>query len=775
MNIARKILTTLLISAVVSVPVLGTVCGTEVNAAADSTVSSVQPGNDVVSLSFVNYKGSEAQPKQGADKFDPSTNTRRVRLAVSTLVKFSRPESAASSDTYRYFYSDPDHKDGFYLSGYRKSADFSLKPSKPGIYTVVAESKTSSGTRSCKYIFDFRESPQKCTFTDDFGVGDNLTAYTDDTFVIYMKKGSIYYNASSDTDVFTVIRPSSNLLSLTPKKPGTASLFVITGSGMLKTFKVTVKNRPLVDLASLKNKTYKTYMNCTLNIPHVNGMTYSSSDTSKVTVSDKGVIKGINTGTANVKVSYGGESVLLPVTVSSSYSLKTTWKSINVGSTFSIVPVSGTDKSKSYTYSSGDKSIATVSSAGVIKGIKPGAVLITVKNNLGEQKVFKAFVNTTTVSISDKELVLKVGETRTLTAKLDAGSVTKYSFISDNVKVASVSTSGVLKAASVGTAKVTVKTNNGLTDSCNVIVTDMPDSTTVKYGSNIPTVHVGRTVKFSINASDPKYNSLIKVRTSNSKVVKVSYSNGVCTVTGTGTGKAYVTATLPNGKQNSGMVYCIGNYDDYRTTYAVEKGIDVSCFNSKVDFNALKKDGFSYVIIRAGFGNYIFQKDSMFETHIQGAINAGLGIGIYYFSYSLDTDGAKNEAAICNKIISKYRKYITHGVYFDYEDDSISYATRRCYAVNKKNVTNITAAFCSEIERYGYVAGVYQNRSYTEQYLELSKLSDYLFWYAAPEATSFPFDMDMWQYTFTAHPKGTQGDTDGDKLFTTIFNVLKKL
>lgn len=775
MNIIQKILTTLLISAVVSVPILGSVCNTEVKATEKDTSSSVQLGNDVVQLSFVNYKGNEAQPKQGADTFDPSTNTRRVRLAVSTLVRFSRPANAVASDTYRYFYSDPEHTDGFYLSGFSKSAELSLKPSKPGIYTVIAESRTSSGIKSCKYIFDYRESPQKCTFTDDFGVGDNITMYLEDPFILEMKKGSFCYTVSSDTIVFTASRISSNLLSLNPKKTGKSSLFVITRSGMIKTFNVTVKNKPLVDLDSLKEKTYNTYMNCTLTLPHVNGMTYRSSDTSKVTVSDKGVITGKAVGSANVKVSYDGSSVTLPVTVSSSFYLKTTWKSINVGSTFSIVPVSSTDKSKTYTYSSGDKSIATVSSSGVIKGIKPGAVQITVKNNLGEKKIFKAFVNTTSVKISDKELILKVGESRTLTAKLDPGSVTQYHFVSNNINVVSVSTSGALKAVSLGTTTVYVKTNNGLTDSCKVTVTDLPDSTTVKYGSNIPTVHVGKTVKFSINASDTKYNSLIKVRTSNSKVVTVSYSNGVCTVKGVGTGKAYVTATLPNGKQNSGMVYCIGNYNDYRTNYVVEKGIDLSCFNSKVDFNALKNDGFSYVIIRAGFGNHISQKDSMFETHIKGAIDAGLGIGIYYFSYAVDTADAKKEAEICNKIISKYRKYITHGVYFDYEDDSISYATRNYYTVNKKNVTNITAAFCSEIERYGYVAGVYQNRSYTEQYLDLSKLSDYLFWYAAPETNTFPFDMDMWQYTFTAHPKGTQGDTDGDKLFTTIFEVLKKL
>ena len=39
------------------------------------------------------------------------------------------------------------------------------------------------------------------------------------------------------------------------------------------------------------------------------------------------------------------------------------------------------------------------------------------------------------------------------------------------------------------------------------------------------------------------------------------------------------------------------------------KGIDVSRYQGQIDFNAVKKAGIEFVIIQAGYGNSVTQKD----------------------------------------------------------------------------------------------------------------------------------------------------------------------
>ena len=55
------------------------------------------------------------------------------------------------------------------------------------------------------------------------------------------------------------------------------------------------------------------------------------------------------------------------------------------------------------------------------------------------------------------------------------------------------------------------------------------------------------------------------------------------------------------------------------------KGIDVSVYQQKVDFEKVKKSGIEFVIIRGAIGT---EKDTMFESHYSDAKNAGLKVGL---------------------------------------------------------------------------------------------------------------------------------------------------
>ena len=58
------------------------------------------------------------------------------------------------------------------------------------------------------------------------------------------------------------------------------------------------------------------------------------------------------------------------------------------------------------------------------------------------------------------------------------------------------------------------------------------------------------------------------------------------------------------------------------------KGIDISSWQKNIDWAKAKKDGIEFVIIRAGYGSSLSQKDNQFENHINGALNAGIKVGL---------------------------------------------------------------------------------------------------------------------------------------------------
>ena len=427
----------------------------------------------------------------------------------------------------------------------------------------------------------------------------------------------------------------------------------------------------------------------------------------------------------------------------------------------------------SYQYQSSNPSVASVSKDGNITALKAGTAEIIVSNKINADKI-KVTVNTTSIKLNTNSLELYTNNKAVLKPILDNGSNTSVSFYSSNTNVATVEQNGTVTAHNNGTAVITARTSNGKTTSCTVTVTAaVPSDVNISFQSVCPTVHVGGTVTLGLNISDSRYNKFVSVSVSDKSKASVSYSNGKCTIKGLGTGKVTLTASLPNGRQISTFFYSVGNYSDFRTNYAVEKGIDISCFNPNINYKKLKEQGYTFVIIRSGFGKELYQKDELFEKHIQGAKSAGLGIGIYHFCYAGNVAEAKREAQVCNQIIAKYRADIKYGVFYDYEEDSIRYAKQRGFTVNKSTVTDILVSFCEEMERYGFVAGVYGNTNEGQLYMDMNRLKKYMFWYAAPGATRFAFDFDIWQYSFWLTSSAFSGEADGDKIYSTVFEKLK--
>lgn len=175
------------------------------------------------------------------------------------------------------------------------------------------------------------------------------------------------------------------------------------------------------------------------------------------------------------------------------------------------------------------------------------------------------------------------------------------------------------------------------------------------------------------------------------------------------------------------------------------KGLDISKWNGNIDWDAVKKAGIKFVIIRAGYGTHI---DYKFEQNIKGAIDHDMIIGVYWFGYAYNDSMAINEAKICLKTIEKYNKHIALPIFYDYEYDSVNYAARMGVRVNKRMVSSYTDNFCSVIEKAGYPAGIYTNIDYANRYFSRSVLDKYHTWIAQwTSSCTYRYNYILWQRT----------------------------
>ena len=186
-------------------------------------------------------------------------------------------------------------------------------------------------------------------------------------------------------------------------------------------------------------------------------------------------------------------------------------------------------------------------------------------------------------------------------------------------------------------------------------------------------------------------------------------------------------------------------------------GIDVSKWNGKIDWSAVKNSGVSYVIIRCGYrgsseGKLI--EDPYFNQNIQGAIDAGLKVGVYFFTQAVDEIEAVEEASYVLDKIKGYK--ISYPIFLDVEPSG-----GRGDKIDKATRTADCKTFCETIQRNGYTAGIYANKTWLTEKIDAGSLGAYKIWLAQYSATpSYTGKYDLWQYKATGRVSGISGDVD---------------
>lgn len=193
------------------------------------------------------------------------------------------------------------------------------------------------------------------------------------------------------------------------------------------------------------------------------------------------------------------------------------------------------------------------------------------------------------------------------------------------------------------------------------------------------------------------------------------------------------------------------------------KGIDVSKYQGNIDWDKVKADGVDYAFIRVGLRGYRtgeINLDEKFERNIENAHDAGVKVGVYFFSQAINVEEAIEEAEFVIEQLDPYSDMVDYPVVMDVE--KISSGDGRMNNLTKEERTQIVLAFCERIADEGYTPMIYGNLELFGLMVDMEELEKIEKWYANYDPTSvyFPYDFKIWQYSAKGSVDGIKGDVD---------------
>ena len=189
-------------------------------------------------------------------------------------------------------------------------------------------------------------------------------------------------------------------------------------------------------------------------------------------------------------------------------------------------------------------------------------------------------------------------------------------------------------------------------------------------------------------------------------------------------------------------------------------GVDLSKYQSKVDFAAIQSEGIDFCMLRVGARGYetgTIQEDEKFQEFLTGAEAVGMPVGLYFFSQAVTEAEAVEEA---NFVISKIGEHkISYPIAFDME--YIENDNSRIETLTKTEKTNIALAFLQRIEEAGYTGMLYGNKEWLLKRIDLPKFEKYDVWLTQEDdIPDYPYTYSMWQYTKQGEVYGIDGYVD---------------
>ena len=189
-------------------------------------------------------------------------------------------------------------------------------------------------------------------------------------------------------------------------------------------------------------------------------------------------------------------------------------------------------------------------------------------------------------------------------------------------------------------------------------------------------------------------------------------------------------------------------------------GIDVSNHQGDIDWETVKNSGVEFAFIRIGYGHNREAKimeDEKFRKNLEGARNAGLKVGLYFYSYATEIWEAEEQANWIVKTLNGEK--IDLPIVFDYE----TWKSFPTYNINIVDLNKVAKRFLDILHDNGYEGMNYSSKYYLNTIWNLSEYPTWLAHYVSK--TNYDKDFKVWQFRNTGEVPGINGFVDLDVLY----------
>lgn len=196
-------------------------------------------------------------------------------------------------------------------------------------------------------------------------------------------------------------------------------------------------------------------------------------------------------------------------------------------------------------------------------------------------------------------------------------------------------------------------------------------------------------------------------------------------------------------KKINGVCY---NGSGKKIENAITRGIDVSEWQGKIDWNAAKND-LDFAFVRISYGTS--HLDTYYDYNMTQAEAAGVPVGTYIYSLARNNKEALAEAQLVIRQMQGHK--VSYPVVFDLEDE------KTLGTLTKKEVSQVALTFCDEIRKAGYTPMLYMNLNWYNNFVDWSVLegSGIDVWIASYGDTILAPNTNNYRYTIW---QSTAGD-----------------
>ncbi len=187
-------------------------------------------------------------------------------------------------------------------------------------------------------------------------------------------------------------------------------------------------------------------------------------------------------------------------------------------------------------------------------------------------------------------------------------------------------------------------------------------------------------------------------------------------------------------------------------------GIMVSRYNGEINFENVKSVGVDFVMVRVGLRgsseDASLVEDDFFRQNVNGALAAGLKVGVYFDSSAINAREAEEEADYILSLISPYEITYPVAIMIEASDSPES----RTVNLTSSDYTKIIDSYCGKVKDAGYKPMIYGNIVAYTEYIEPEMQKKYPVWFSFNgDRPYYPYRFDMWEYTRNGYIYGIDG------------------